>query len=282
MIEASRENRLSSIECVGAYQFSVFDLTVKELKVTNADGSTSDLLQNPTTINTTDQSLQIFYDLLANSNDPLMTFGPARELVFAVGGDEQLATTQAGQDLTFTNLAHLAELSAEDLLSIRLYQNSDMENVLWEFSLAALEVRSSGDPGSRANQSFLIRTTEQPIQVEWVSELRPDDTLAWKVEALEGNDATDDLNPESSGGSGPSNKPYAYGKVQHQWIGKVIANTPATGEADTGTGRFETPWQSIAYSNNEANQFSFLPDMTDEPHLPVVFNSKTEIGRAHV
>jgi len=118
--------------------FSVFDLKINEFNITDADDNTrtekpsSDLFY----LDGTDNEFTINYDLQADSDGPpLAGFGPARELLFAVGGDEQLANTESGQTLTFTNLQHLADVASSDLLSVRLYQNSDSENVLYEYAL---------------------------------------------------------------------------------------------------------------------------------------------------
>ncbi len=267
-------NALDKVEAVYEWpyrpemQFSVFDLTVNALKLKSSDNTTTNLLQTPTTINTTDQSLQIFYDLLANSNDPLLTFGPARELVFAIGGDEQLASssTEKGKTdpLTFTSLAHLSDLSSEELLSIRLYQSGDMENILWEYNLLALEVISSSNPGSKDKKSFVIRTTEAPIRVQWLFELQPTDTVQWKVEALSGlkvPNVKDDLGNLTDA----AKKKTMYGKIQMQ----SFHGEDAGGD---GTGEYGTPWLSDSRLANtvllqqQLKEVWFRPDMSDHPH----------------
>ena len=52
-----------------------------------------------------------------------------------------------GGEVRFENPDHLALLDSSELLTIRLYQNSDAEKVLWLFSLGSgLDVISSLDP----------------------------------------------------------------------------------------------------------------------------------------
>jgi hypothetical protein len=39
----------------------------------------------------------------------------------------------AEQSIQFSNLEHLSDLNSDDLLTIRLYQNKDSQNALWEY-----------------------------------------------------------------------------------------------------------------------------------------------------
>ena len=123
-------------------QFSVFDLTVQGINRTDIDGNVVDIYNNSDipVIASSDQSIELLYDLLMSDYNPLDPIGGERELIWAVGESEQLDTGTGS--LTFTELAHLAELDPEDFLSIRLYSNNDSENVLWEYAFEFLTIDS--------------------------------------------------------------------------------------------------------------------------------------------
>lgn len=165
------------------------------------------------------------------------------------------------------------------LLTIRLYSNNDAANILWEwaFSTEGLVINSSSDVGSRAKNSFIlcdtaaqnrgICTQQQAITAELVLDITPTDTVVWKVEALEGNLDTDDLDSSSNA----SNKPFAYGKTKDWKIGRYVPN--ATAPTQSGTGRYQAPWISQSRPFTDAKFFSFMPDMSDEPHTPASYTS---------
>jgi len=60
--------------------------------------------------------------------------GTGQELIFALGESELRATVGEDQQIIFDNLEYLAELDVEDFLSLRLYSNNDVANVLWEWA----------------------------------------------------------------------------------------------------------------------------------------------------
>ncbi len=120
-------------------QFSVFDLASKALQVDNPAGEAEriDLSKDspdlvPLMMADTD-GVELLYDLLDPDYAPLDPFGPNRQLVFSIGAEEARATLTPSGVVLFDNLDHLNQLNAEDLFSIRLYQNSDSANVLWEY-----------------------------------------------------------------------------------------------------------------------------------------------------
>jgi len=180
-------------------QFSMLELKVKAIEREDLEGEISEILQasvddDPETvagIAADDQSVEILYDLFQQSFQEggeqysgLPSFGRPREMVFAVGEDEQRAAFGEDSSLTFANLAHLDELRPEDFLTVRLYQASDPENVLWEFALAprldgspdVAEI-SADDPQlevvaylpSDVYEQINARDADQPtiIEVEW-------------------------------------------------------------------------------------------------------------------
>lgn len=127
-------------------QFSVFDLKVKNLKITDIHGQeklldvTGDpqlnlmsLLLSQDTV-----SADLLYDLFAQDNPQLPTFGAGQKLVFALGAEETYANLTPGGTVQFVDTSHIANLTSEDYLSIRLYSNNDTENILWEWAFGAI------------------------------------------------------------------------------------------------------------------------------------------------
>ncbi|MGD9164562.1 MAG: hypothetical protein PVF13_07350, partial [Chromatiales bacterium] len=134
-------------------QFSVLDLELAAINRTDAEGEVTNILslENPL-FASGDQQAELIYDLTVNPNQPLDYFGysdPAiteadpenslgKEIVFALGADEVLATFGTDQTVSFENLDHLAHLEAEDFLTISLFNNNDAGNVLWEWAFEYL------------------------------------------------------------------------------------------------------------------------------------------------
>jgi hypothetical protein len=255
-------------------QFSVFDLAVQGLEVQDTNNQTqlidisgdpqSGLLNQLLSDNTA--SANLLYDLLDPDNAQLPTFGPDRELVFSLGAEETQAILTPGGNVQFDNLAHLAQLNSEDYFAIRLYQNSDSENVLWEYEFGTgLYVISSSNEESKAAKSFVIRNTEDPIKVQWIAELEPTDTVQWKVEALSG--LRDPNVPDDLGNlTNAEIKKTMYGKIQAQSFRGANAG------GNNGTGKHGDPWLSDIRSAGSAAQQQqlkeiwFKPDMSDHPH----------------
>ena len=132
-------------------QFSVFDLNVRKITTTAKDDKGNEIIRTVyeqgkrsdcagfdsllECLITGAISADIFYDLDAPSNDALEPFGPQRQLLWALGGEEEGVSFGAGKKETFTDIASLSKLGSDELLALNLYQNSDVENVLWEFAL---------------------------------------------------------------------------------------------------------------------------------------------------
>src|SRR5690606_7308753 len=92
-----------------------------------------------------DTYVGIIYDLLRSSFDALdaWSYKGQRELVLALGEQEIKAKIGSSQNIEFENLAHLATLDPDDFLSLRLYSNNDVGNVLFEFAFEYLALHSS-------------------------------------------------------------------------------------------------------------------------------------------
>ncbi len=131
-------------------QFSIYDLLVDEARREDADNNSQDILDSKTPLlSSADAFLKILYDLQTNSNNPLeaYSYNDEKELVFALGEQELKATVTKGagdhQKLEFDDLSVLANLEAEDYLSLRLYTNNDAGNILWEWAFEYFAVDSS-------------------------------------------------------------------------------------------------------------------------------------------
>jgi len=150
----------------------------------------------------------------------------------------------------------------------------------WAFKVEGINLITSGDDESRDKQSFIICEVVQAnsgtcelqdsIKAELVGSLDDDDIITWKVEALKGNMATDDLDSSSN----DTNKPYMYGKTKaHKISAYVNSNWSNIAGQGAGLGRYSEPFQTTNLLYKNAKYFSFKPDMRDEPHLPAIYDS---------
>ncbi len=127
-------------------QFSIYDLVVQEINVTTVDDagdleSEDHISSGSTTITSNTVGLEIIYDLLQGQFGPLPLIGEESELIFSVEGNEVVATIGDDQKVVLSNLDNLGsadpvltDLNPSDLLTISIFQNSDPENVLWEWA----------------------------------------------------------------------------------------------------------------------------------------------------
>jgi hypothetical protein len=129
-------------------QFSVFELTVNQLEIKTADGQTTTIsfsnafdpeLLRKLLADDVDMT-KLLYDIASGNNNPLAPLGAERELVYSLGGEEALATINTNGTVSFADMSHLSKLNGGDILAIRLYQNSDSENVLWEYGFLNLAI----------------------------------------------------------------------------------------------------------------------------------------------
>ena len=188
----------------------MLDLAVKALNKTDAEGNVIDILpagqdNDPNTVpgvGSSDQQVALMYSLLMNPNKPLDAFGyidntlaqsnpdnvSGRDYLFVFGEDETLATIGNDKTAIFKNIAGLAALDVEDYLTLRFLQNSDTENVLWEFAFEylALDTQTAGYDAQNSEtlyvsadnptlplQAMLVgyanrdARIKQPVQVIW-------------------------------------------------------------------------------------------------------------------
>ncbi len=132
-------------------QFSVADFDVKRInRISSMSGSREILDDSIPLITPADKEINLYYTLFESYLPELARFGPDRDLVLSLGGEEK----EHGADSTavlqwnkmiFEDLEHLDMLESEDFLAIRLYQHGDDANVLWEFVFALFRVRMITD-----------------------------------------------------------------------------------------------------------------------------------------
>ncbi|MEE8058412.1 MAG: hypothetical protein V3T17_11345 [Pseudomonadales bacterium] len=143
VIGASRENRVRPVLPVGDVQFSQFDLEMQAvLRIQNANQANEnriDILNAPApVIASSDDLISVFYSIFGSNYNRLAPFDGDQEWVLAFGEDEQRVFFSPNRP--FDNLEHLAQLDVEDLLTIRLYANNDVANILWEYTFFMLDV----------------------------------------------------------------------------------------------------------------------------------------------
>jgi hypothetical protein len=126
------------------FQFSVFDLTIENITLRDKDEELPDLnildLDTPVitpTYEFLDINAIIIEGILeeAGISEQIDTFGPERELIFAVGEEEVRVTYDEWNQPVYSNLDHLALLDPIDYTMITLYQNNDFANKLYQFGM---------------------------------------------------------------------------------------------------------------------------------------------------
>lgn len=140
-------------------QFSLFDLQVTENeRIETNEGGTSSC---PNAAPQITSSNSFLYTLLQDDLPMLEQFGPERELVFSIGGAEVLAELGTDNRLEMGNTEYLASLDADDFLAIRLYQNGDDANVLWEHKTItiAISIEDNKYPVPPGETAIAVGTT---------------------------------------------------------------------------------------------------------------------------
>ncbi len=178
-------------------QFSLFDLKLKKLQIV-LEGEDPDDSSTVISLGSYIIYLSPFLRLLDDVNiaklfywalnagdfDPLPPFGTERELVFSIGEHEVIAEAGPDGSVDF-NPEALSLIDPTDILAIRLYQNNDKENVLWELTFTGLNIQ-----GHLPGQITTIRTEENVI-----AEKNEDDPFNLVVLV---NDDNDDEDPVST------------------------------------------------------------------------------------
>ncbi len=170
MLDAPGENGVRSEECIGGVHTSLFDLDVQNIFREGEDGERFDYiidLTNP--VIGSGDTIDILFSLLAPEFNPLSPLGPERELILAIGEYEIQLQPGANQVQTlFAELEHFDLLNPEDFLTISLYQNSDSENVLWEFAFRTLDADVDSDNNNglgRPDRSLAEESIESDVSL---------------------------------------------------------------------------------------------------------------------
>ncbi|HLD65257.1 MAG TPA: hypothetical protein VJA19_04370, partial [Pseudomonas sp.] len=118
-------------------QFSLYELNVKEIRREFEQGASYNVLpdKNPI-LSIGDKYLAFIYDLFTSQLKTLgaWSYKGEREIVMGLSGGEVKVSIGKDQSLRFDNIEKLANLDDSDFLSLRLYTNNDMANVLWEYA----------------------------------------------------------------------------------------------------------------------------------------------------
>ena len=127
-------------------QFSVYELAQQRLRFEDIDGEQQIIDLTTDAQDIVDFLLSgevdfvdLLYDVTEPKNDALDFFGPEGELTFAIGAEEVPVTVLSNGTVRFDQIKHLTQLGDDSLLSIRLFQNNDSANTLWEWSTFVLQ-----------------------------------------------------------------------------------------------------------------------------------------------
>ena len=136
------------------YQFSQYDLEIAEINRVNLNEQGEEEKENILDLSTPvissgDQLIEFLYSLTGSTGGLLDRLSPIdgpQDLVLALGEEEVKLTLGQNQQIRIENIEHLASLSPEDFLTMRLYVNQDAGNILWEhaFHLTAIYPEALG------------------------------------------------------------------------------------------------------------------------------------------
>jgi Laminin G domain len=129
------------------YQFSQYKLEMAELNRVTLNEQNQEVKQNildakTPVIASSDQFIDVLYSLIGSQFERLNPIDGPQDLVFALGEEEIKVELGQNKTIRFENIDHLASLSPEDFLTIRLYSNQDAGNILWEYAFETLVVTS--------------------------------------------------------------------------------------------------------------------------------------------
>ena len=116
------------------FQFSLYSLLIKEAEALSyVDAALPTIEGAPLT--PVEELLDLLYSLDGPDQPSLTAYGydGDRELVFALGDQEIKVTLGADQSVRFDDPSQLAQVDANDLLTLQLYSNNDAGNILYEY-----------------------------------------------------------------------------------------------------------------------------------------------------
>ncbi|MEH0007972.1 MAG: alpha/beta hydrolase, partial [Flavobacteriales bacterium] len=154
-------------------QFSLFDLEKVEYAYENQDtGKTEiiDLLEDTAGAALPVLSdLDLVYKLLSDENNALSGFGPDRELVLGVG-DQQILVSLNENDTPVFQYLNNVEIKPEDYLALRLYQNGDEANVLWEYAICNVQFVPDYNRDGQIDMTDRNLISSQPKWRFWIND----------------------------------------------------------------------------------------------------------------
>jgi hypothetical protein len=158
-LAASSETAFCTIKPVGKFHISQYSLEVDEINRVRLDEEGNEQAINiidddKPHIEHSDDLISVFYSLIGSTFDRLTPIDGEQQLVLALGQEEIEVTIGADQQIRFENIAHLAQLDSEDFLSLRLYANNDVGNILWEWAFAVIDFVDENDEPVALGQSF--------------------------------------------------------------------------------------------------------------------------------
>jgi len=132
-------------------QFSVYDLTVRDIKLEGGTDNAFDFsiidLTNP--VIGSDTIIDVFLTLNSPDNEALPFFGPGQDLILKIGENEYEIQTNLdnGTEQTFIEIDtdYFADLSVDDFLTISIFMNNDSANTLWQFGFSTLDADVDSD-----------------------------------------------------------------------------------------------------------------------------------------
>jgi len=166
-------------------QFSVYDLTVNDIRITDIDNSLNDSIINlDTSVVDGSGFIDIFLTLMEPDNSPLEFFGPGQDFVLQIGENEfSIATDINGEQyIQETNTGYFSDLSVDDFLSISIFLNNDSANVLWDFAFEVIDLfppSSAGEVEVSADDNEVILFANLPGYLSRPEEKRPAYKLNW-------------------------------------------------------------------------------------------------------
>jgi len=123
-------------------QFSSYDVALQRMEWEKTDGSIEllDLAKLQPNM-TFEHFIRFMFKVLGSPHPMLDSIGLSQDLVFAFGDKVQIkAKLGADQQYYIENIADHRKLSAEDLLSMRLFSLHDPNNILWQWAAPELVV----------------------------------------------------------------------------------------------------------------------------------------------
>ncbi|MDE1462690.1 Ig-like domain-containing protein [Spartinivicinus poritis] len=173
-------------------QFSVYDLEIDAIRRKMGDDKTVNIYgEKIPVISSSDNALEVAFDLISPAFNQLETIDGKREFVLAMGEQEygfEVKREGSEQTIVFNNIEHLSEIEPEDYLTLRLFLNNDASNILWEYAFEYLYIEptvigyenqtesvyyvTADNPkvelkAAVAGYAYREKTTKQPIQVVW-------------------------------------------------------------------------------------------------------------------